>query len=108
MRTTEEIKMKSYFEDDVLELLNNGKYTSANDFLCEKIPTMERRMNKAVKNLAALLDEVKLSFPDATFYTASGGLCLMLGASHSQDGDPQQDLIALSYSEVISIGDGDF
>lgn len=100
--------MTTYFQDDVLDLLNDGEYDSANDFLCEEIPTMVRRMNKAVKKLADLLDEVKLTFPDATFYTASGGLCLMLGASHSNDGDPQRDLIAMSYGDIISIGDGDF
>jgi len=97
-----------YTESEVLELLSDGTYGSANELLSEQIPTMDRRMTKAVKNLAALLNEVKRTFPDATFYTASGGLNLLLGASHSGCQVPQQELTALCYSDVIDIGDGDF
>ena len=65
-------------------------------------------MTNAVKKLAALKKEVETVFPDATFYTASGGLHLLLGESHSRDGEAQQDLLAVSFSHLIIIGDGDW
>lgn len=100
--------MIKYTEEEALNLLFDGTYCSANEMLSERLPKIEKRMNRAVKNLADLLEEVKLTFPDATFYTASGGLCLMLGASHDAKQNPQRELVALNYADIISIGDGDF
>lgn len=100
--------MDKYTEEDVLHALNNGDFLDAEDLLASKLPKIELKMKKAVKSLASTLDEVKKVFPDAIFYTASGGLTLMLGNSHSEREVPQQELIAASFSELISISDGDF
>lgn len=100
--------MIQYTEREVLEILADGTYSSANELLNENIPTLEKRMTKAVQNLALLLSEVKKSFPDAILYTNSGGLVLMLGNSHNKNEKPQRQLIAANWSNLISIGDGAF
>ncbi|EDN3812666.1 hypothetical protein GHS02_17210 [Salmonella enterica subsp. enterica serovar Chester] len=49
------------------------------------------------------VDEVKQEFPDANYYTASGGFNLLLG-----DSEAGSLMVALSASHYLSIGDGDF
>jgi hypothetical protein len=56
--------------------------------------------------IVRLLAEIKEHFPNAQYYTASGGFNLMLGSPHSANLISQQELIALS--GLASIGDGDF
>jgi hypothetical protein len=96
-------------EAEVLAWLEESGERDCYALLVEKMPTMDKRMTKAVKALAALLKEVQQEFPDAQFYTGSGGLILMLGNPHSQGGaNPQTQLAAAGFSHLISIGDGDF
>jgi len=97
-------------ETDVLKMLASDPFLTASEILTDRLPKMDRKFVKAVKNLATILDEVKKEFPDAILYTSSGGLTLMLGNSHSDCNRrlPQQELIAVSCSGIISIGDGDF
>ena len=100
--------MKLY-EDDVLEMLESDPLLDASQILSSKLPKMDRKFTNAVKKLAAVLEEVRLEFPDAMLYTASGGLVLMLGNSHNEGtGRRQQQLIAASCGHIITIGDGDF
>lgn len=68
-----------------------------------KFKTRFKRLNTAI---VELLKDVREYFPDAQYYTASGGFNLMLGASHSASDRAQQQLIALGGS--AQIGDGDF
>lgn len=100
--------MTTYTEKDVLQALSNGDFLDAEDLLASELPKIKSKMKNAVKKLASTLDEVKKVFPDASFYTASGGLVLMLGNSHGENDAPQQELVAASFSDLISIGDGDF
>jgi hypothetical protein len=65
------------------------------------------RFKRLDKALIALLADVRAVFPDAQYYTASGGFNLMLGSPHDAKGiNPQAELLALSGH--ASIGDGDF
>ena len=98
--------MKQYTQQDVLDLIEQGE--KAHLLCSQHFPTMQRRMTAAVKKLTALRKEVETIFPDATFYTGSGGLKLLLGESHSRDGKSQQELVAYSFSHLIIIGDGDW
>ena len=69
--------------------------------------TIERRFKRIDKALIKLLDDVRQVFPDAEYYTASGGFNLLLGSSHDASGDrAQQELVA--FSGNAHIGDGDF
>lgn len=92
-------------EEEVLERIDQGE--TAYDILLEAMPGVQARFNRACRNIVALLEDVRKEFPDAQYYTASGGLHLMLGDNHTFHGKPQQELIALSGSGV-SISDGDF
>jgi hypothetical protein len=79
----------------------------AYDLLLEHMPSAEKRFKAVDKAICDLLRDVKKHFPDACYYTASGGFNLMLGASHDKRGvHGQQQLIALSGR--AEIGDGDF
>ncbi|WP_447872043.1 hypothetical protein [Serratia fonticola] len=81
--------------------------------LLSEIPTAERRFKRLTKALAELLKDVKKEFPEAQYYTGSGGFNLMIGASHGEGGDsksqaPNSQLVALSASAYLRVGDGDF
>lgn len=93
------------YENDVLERIANGE--DAECILKETCPTAEKRFTLATGNLVRLLKDVQKEFPDAMYYTASGGLCLMLGCHHNDNGTAQQELIAVS-ADTLEIGDGDF
>ena len=43
-------------------------------------------------------------FPDATYYSASGTLCLMLGDSHDDRDQPQQKLVAATGVGIVVDG----
>ncbi len=88
--------------EELLEHIG-GDYYGAYNLLDEKCPNVERRFKRITKALAALLDEVKQEFPDACYYTASGGFNLLLGES-----DAGNKMVALSASHYLSVGDGDF
>jgi hypothetical protein len=78
------------------------------ELLIDAMPGIERKFKRVDRAIIDLLTEVKHHFPDAQYYTASGGFVLMLGKPHSDDHDltSQQQLIALG--GYASIGDGDF
>lgn len=78
----------------------------AEELLLDYMPTAIRRFKAIDKRLRHLLAETRQVFPDARYYTASGGFNLMLGSPHSSHGRPQQQLIAIKGQAQID--DGDF
>lgn len=88
--------------EELIEHINGDQY-EAYRLLDGKCPNVERKFNRLTKGLAALLDEVKKEYPDACYYTASGGFNLLLG-----DIDGGSSMIALSASHYLLVGDGDF
>lgn len=93
-------------EKEVLAAINEGD--SAYGILIEHSPKIERKFNRLCKSIIGLLDEIKEDFPDANYYTASGGFNLLLGQSHSDMTNiSRAELVALSGTGV-HIGDGDF
>lgn len=93
---------------ELLEHINPGDYYEASCLLGEKCPTAERRFKRLTKGLAELLKDVQKEFPDANYYTASGGFNLLLGSSTDCGSTEGNQLIAVSASEYLSVGDGDF
>lgn len=107
--------MSVFGEADVLRMIKEGDEFGALDaeeILKLWVPNARRRFMAIDKSLCGFLAEVQKVFPDAQYYTASGGFNLMLGRSHGSrefgtgEGGTQQQLIALSGK--ASIGDGDF
>lgn len=76
--------------------------------LKERLPTAERRFNRLTKGLAQLLKEVQEEFPDACYYTASGGFTLLIGPTHAKDGSSRSHNTALSASSYLLVSDGDY
>ena len=94
-------------EAEALRLINEEGET-ASWLLHEADPNFSKRFRRVCRTIRELLADVRKEFPDAAYYTASGGFNLMLGDSHSfADLTPQQELIAES-GIGVSIGDGDF
>lgn len=94
-------------EQQILAAIAEGE--TAYGLLIEKMPHLERKWKRMCKTMRDFLDEAKSEFPDAQYYTASGGFHLMLGNPHAEDfrRSPQQELMALT-GERLSVGDGDF
>lgn len=56
----------------------------ANDLLYELNPKLEKRFAKACKDLAKIVDEVRVKYPDANIYVQEDTPLLLLGDSHSK------------------------
>ncbi len=95
-------------ERECLDAIDRGE--SAYELLLDRCPTIERRFNRLCKTMVDLLSDVRKEFPDAQYYTASGGFNLMLGKPHDDSHRqlPQQELIALNGTHGVCVGDGDF
>lgn len=92
-------------EEDVL-ITMGIEGIDAEDLLRRADPKLITRFKRLDKSLINLLKDVQEHFPDACYYTASGGFNLLLGSSHTDDGKPQQDMLAVS--GYATIGDGDW
>lgn len=98
--------------NQVLEVLNGGPdedgwTPDALDLLLSSMPDAERKFRKVDKALIKFLSEVREHFPDAQYYTASGGFTLLLGSPHDERTDrPRHELSVLA--GLAQIGDGDW
>lgn len=94
-------------QDCCLDAINNGGST-ARELLDDLMPDAARRFNAVDRYIRMFLADVRRHFPNAQYYTASGGFNLMLGNPHAEGirTNPQPELMALSGQ--ASIGDGDF
>jgi len=59
----------------------NGE-SDAYSLLSEMLPKHHAKLSKLDKRIADLLNEIREVFPDAQYYTASGGFHLILGDTH--------------------------
>lgn len=96
-----------YYTKDVLAALQARGDMDAYWFATEHLPNVERRFKRLTTALAKLLEDVQEDFPDAMYYTASGGLHLLLGDSHA-DNTPHRELAAFSAGGALHVGDGDW
>ncbi|HHX9846659.1 TPA: hypothetical protein ACVTFU_001252 [Salmonella bongori] len=83
--------------EELIERIDGDPY-EAYMLLDEKFPNVGRRFKRLTKALAVLLDEVKQEYPDANYYTASGGFNLLLGEIEGGS-----SMIALSASSYLSL-----
>lgn len=100
-----------YSMDDVRTAIENGDVYDAEELLVREIPGIKRKFNAVCKSIISLMTEINAKFPDAQYYTASGGFHILLGPSHGDsDGrgeEANRDMSTLGSIEV-SIGDGDW
>lgn len=91
-------------ESAVMRMIaENG--VDAYDVLVAADPALERRFKRVDAALIKLLTDVREHFPDATYYTESGGFNLLLGNSHGPHQEPRQQLTALHGNARIFDGD---
>ncbi|MDX7901858.1 hypothetical protein SJZ78_02965 [Acinetobacter baumannii] len=94
-------------EEDVLNAIAGGD-VDANDLLNQANPSFEKQFKKLTKGLEKLMKDIRKSFPDANYYSASDGLIIMLGRSHGDNTEPQRDLEAADGGLHGMLGGGDF
>nr|DAV18269.1 MAG TPA: Prefoldin [Caudoviricetes sp.] len=66
-----------------------------------------QEFEKIIGELDHLMQEIRSYNPEANLYVPMGSICLMKGASHSRQGEPQQEN-AVSDIELGYIGGGDW
>ena len=80
---------------------------TAYGLMIDKLPGAVSKFDRITKNLSALLREVKKEFPDASYYSSNGALCLLLGESHDSEGKGQQELV-VTVATGLTIDGGDW
>jgi len=93
---------------DCLRYLEETGDTDTYMLLRNRDKRFEKRFRKACDDLKKVLDDVRVEFPEACYYTASGGLNLLLGAPHDEDFHPRSQLTAFGAANGLAIGDGDY
>ncbi|MEM9994149.1 MAG: hypothetical protein AAGE79_08450 [Acinetobacter pittii] len=94
-------------EAEVLAVLAEGEL-DASDLLYTANPNFEKQFKNLTKGLEKLMKEVRKYFPDAEYYSANDGICLLLGRSHGDSGEPQQELEAADGGLVGMLSGGDW
>lgn len=92
--------------EQLLEFIDESKEYQASMLLSERCPTAARRFYSLTNALARLREDVRKEFPDAEYYTGSGGFNLLLGESHT-GGEANQKLNA-ARAVGLHVGDGDW
>ena len=98
-----------YSEKDVDAWVCENGVCDATGLLNEMLPKHRAKLNRLDKRIRELLKEVQKVFPDARYYTASGGFNLILGDTHgiiNNDAVPQSQRCA--WGGLAQIGDGDW
>lgn len=90
-------------QEEALEIIRSGK-DSAHGLLYDAMPTASTRFYRLTNQLDKLLTEIRVHFPDATFYSASSSVCLMLGRSHDDRDNAQQELVAHVATKLLIEG----
>lgn len=95
--------------EEIKEYLARNPDDCAYGLLFDADPKLISRFYRVCTTLKKLMDDVQKHFPEATYYTASGGLYIVLGDTHSgQNCDANQELSAVGASNGLTIGDGDW
>jgi hypothetical protein len=97
--------MKKYYEKDVDKWVEENGEFDAYSLLSSKIPGIIKKLDKLDKKLISILEEIREVFPDAQYYTASGGFNVVLGATHDDEVSQEQ---RSAWGGHATIGDGDW
>lgn len=100
---------KRYAQEDVDRWVAKGEHHDASPLLDERLPKCREKLNRLDRLIRKVLSEIQEVFPDAQYYTASGGFNLLLGSPHDNS-DPHLRPMPhrLAWGGLASIGDGDF
>lgn len=101
--------MKTYNQEDVDRWVEENGECDAAALFDEMLPKHRAKLNRLDKRIRVVLSEIAEVFPNAQYYTASGGFTLVLGDTHDDSGrnelpQPQRS----AWGGSASIGDGDW
>lgn len=98
---------KKYTQDEVDKWVeDNGDYDATHLFN-EMLPRHSAKLNRLDKKIRDILSEINEIFPDAQYYTASGGFTLTLGITH-EGRDQKAQRQRAAWGGRASISDGDW
>lgn len=98
-----------YTQEDVDRWIEENGEDDAYALLNEMLPKHRAKLNQLDSRIRKVLKEIREVFPDAQYYTGSGGFNLLLGDSHGggrSNCAPRQERMA--WGGLASIGDGDW
>jgi len=99
--------MEQYRAEDVDKWVEENGESDAHFLFNEKLPKHAAKLNRLDKRIRDILSEINEVFPDAQYYTASGGFHLILGATHEGHGEQPQNQRS-AWGGSAAIGDGDW
>jgi hypothetical protein len=99
--------MKKYTQEDVDRWVEENGEIDAYGLFREVLPGYDKKLDRLDKRIAKLLAEIREVFPDAEYYTASGGFNLVLGCTHEGPGEQEQQQ-RTAWGGSAEIGDGDW
>jgi len=76
--------------------------------LDQELPGMRKRLKLLDSNIRRVLADIQKIFPNAQYYTASGGFHLLLGPAHEDTHNCPPQRQRTAWSGRASIGDGDW
>jgi hypothetical protein len=97
-----------YYQEDVDQWVAENMEQDANSLFNSMLPKHSAKLDKLDKRIRDLLTEIQEVFPDACYYTASGGFMLVLGSTHSSDRKSEAQQQRSAWGGLASIGDGDW
>ena len=99
--------MEIYTQEDVDNWTEENDTNCADSLLDEMLPKHRAKLASLDKRIMKVLAEIKEVFPDAQYYTASGGFTLVLGCTHDDIGAAAQQHRS-AWGGFAQIGDGDW
>jgi hypothetical protein len=100
--------MKKYTQEEVDDWCRRNGEEDATSLFTEMLPKHQQKLDRLDKRLRDVLREIKEIFPDAQYYTASGGFHLVLGSPHGDNRGQSPQYQREVWSGRASIGDGDW
>lgn len=101
--------MRKYNETDVDAWVAENHENNAHLLLSLMLPKHVSKLKRLDNQIIKILAEIREVFPDAQYYTASGGFTLVLGSTHDNSirGEPSQQQRS-AWGGRAQIGDGDW
>ncbi|HAW58240.1 MAG TPA: hypothetical protein DCX03_04385 [Bacteroidales bacterium] len=97
---------KRMYERDVIAFLAENHDETALSLIDSVDPKLVKAFEKADRALKKALDDICKYFPDAHYYTSGGdSLCLLLGRSHGDYHESQQQLEVCQGISKVDGGD---
>ena len=98
--------MGIYYQDDVDEWVESHLADDARLLFEEMLPKHTAKLDRLDKRINQVLEEIQQVFPDAQYYTDSGGFNLVLGQTHEGLRDTAQCQRVAWAGTHARIGDG--